>query len=198
MYINDKQFLLMNMFNLKKIVWPAIASLLIGISLLILIPVGLAEEEEFTVETLCREKVLPVLQEEYKLLETWMEQHFLNASSNRELLTQAVQRLKQFERKTFAHFNEVFVIPPGETSVDAAKAYERCSDILFDAQSQTRDILKSSVVSNTQVKKNIQIIQKYKAINSKLKALNNEMGFLQGYLNQLNSKVPCYLQQCVR
>jgi len=138
---------------------------------------------------------------EFDKYKIWMEQNFSNKSSTSSLLGLGQQRYREFADTLQNKYQSILKIQIGTSNVsvvDQGQAFVACQNKVNDYIAQAADLLKLRVESTSAIKRTLIFVEKYKEINSKLRALNLDVLKLSVNLQSFNQKLPCYLSQCVK
>lgn len=158
----------------------------------------------------CRERLVPLYDiETFKFFE-FLDEHFKNESSTSTLLNTAIRRYRGYKAKLREYYNELNPstaaqgagVVRGEAASDQllndAAKYEECAELT----QVYIDLAKEQMIRHIQrtgVKKNTTIyVQKYQALNARLRDLNVDIAKMLANYSTLNNKLPAFTQQCVQ
>lgn len=149
----------------------------------------------------CRQALVPLFDIELKEFFEFLEANFQNKSSNSSLTNIAIARFRDYKRNLnnyFAELNPAYDAELGTESYKAASAnYLTCSKIKDEYFDLAKKILIDHIKTTSAEKKTSVMLEKYQAINSRLRDLNMEISQLYGYFMAFKEKLPGFLQQCV-
>lgn len=149
----------------------------------------------------CRQALVPLFDIELKEFFEFLEANFQNKSSNSSLTNIAIARFRDYKRNLnnyFAELNPAYDAELGTESYKAASAnYLTCSKIKDEYFDLAKKILIDHIKTTSAEKKTSVMLEKYQAINNRLRDLNMEISQLYGYFMVFKEKLPGFLQQCV-
>lgn len=150
----------------------------------------------------CRQALTPLFDIELKEFFEFIEMNFQNKSSNSSLTNIAIARYRDFKRNLNSYFAELNPSINAEQGTEAyraaADAYVTCGRIKDEYFSMAKKMLIEHVKTTAAEKKASVMLDKYQALNSKLRDLNMEISQLYGYFVAFKEKLPGFLQKCVQ
>lgn len=151
--------------------------------------------------TQCRQALSPLFDIELKEFFGFLEKNFQNKSSNSSLTNAAIARYRDFKKNLDNYFTELNFSYDSEQNTEAIQAanlnYATCVKIKSEYSELAKKILIDHVKTTSAAKKTSVLLEKYQAINSKLRDLNMEISQLYGYFMAFKEKLPGFLQQCI-
>lgn len=148
----------------------------------------------------CRNNVVPFVEREEEVFFQQMNQHFQNRSDNSNLIGLAMELLQAHRQKLTRQLETHNVPEANRPIVDQQKELFACEQFVKEHLLTAQDALKRHIVGTSQAKKTTRLMEKYKAINTKLRKFNGEVGELLGYLKamqNLGNSECFYLRSCV-
>lgn len=149
----------------------------------------------------CRQALVPLFDIELKEFFEFLETNFQNKSSNSSLTNIAIARFRDYKRNLNNYFAELNPAYGAEQSTETYKAananYLTCSKIKDEYFELAKKMLIDHVKTTSAEKKASLMLEKYQAINGKLRDLNVEIAQLYGYFMAFKEKLPGFLQQCI-
>lgn len=149
----------------------------------------------------CRYTLTPLFDIELKEFFDFLEANFQNKSSNSSLMNIAISRFRDFKENLnhyYAELNPSADAGDGTENFKAASAaYLSCGKIRDEYFSLAKKMMIDHIKSSSAAKKASIMLEKYQAINSRLRDLNMEIAQLYGYFMAFKEKLPGFLQQCL-
>lgn len=145
----------------------------------------------------CRQSLVPVFEIEMVEFMEFVDNTFKNKSSNTSLLTLAIARYSKFKLNMESLVAQVQ--PSGQaasTYKDDFAAYSDCVKIMETYVSAAKDHLIKHVKNNTAQKKTTVMVEKYRAINDKLREMNIKIAKMYGLFLTFKDKFPGFLKEC--
>lgn len=147
----------------------------------------------------CKEKLIPIFDLELKDFFKFLDESFQNKSSNSSLTNIAIVRYQDFKNSLNDYFARLNINnASNEEYVRANNAYVLCAELLDQyfavAKSQMIDhIKKTSAVKTASV-----LLEKYKAINNRLRDLNTAISQMYGYFASFKALLPGFVKNCLQ
>ncbi|MBD3360203.1 hypothetical protein GF366_00205 [Candidatus Peregrinibacteria bacterium] len=130
----------------------------------------------------------------------FLEQHFQNKSSTSSLANIAIAKYSQYKNA----INSIFAELAPEASSEELDRYEtaysnysKCIKITNTYIDLTKDILMMHIKNNTTQKKTTILLEKYHALNNRLRDLNMAVAEMYSFFATLNNKLPGFLKECI-
>ena len=205
-----------NMMKKQKIVAVMVVAMLLNFSLA---GVTFADNQlvspsgEVGLISQCTVTLPPKYTEELQSFLSFLDETFKNKSSDSSLTDIAIQRFTEYKRAIKAIFAnlgpQAYALIDGKAGVDVDKtktissiaeidAYSNCQKLTEEyietGKQQMIDRIKGSA---TQKSATI-MLEKYKAINMKLRELNVEIAKMYAMFMSFANKLPGFLRECVR
>jgi|GEM_PF-4496228 len=125
-----------------------------------------------------------------------VEKLFLSKNPNSELIDSAIEIYSKYKHKAFDKYSTYFPIEGNFQSIESNKQSE-CYSNLMNRIQIAKNAIKTHIRSTTGVKKQTALIEKYKALDAKLRELNMVFGEIKGYFDALNNKVSKFIKNCL-
>lgn len=152
--------------------------------------------------TECQLSLEPAMEYAQETYLVFLNENFLNKSSNSTLTNIAIARYDEYKKELEAYFSnlEVGLSTAGILleNENEIKAYEQCQQLVDHYKDLGKDALKTHVISTSSDKKTTIFLEKYQAINSELSAGNQEIAKTYGYFITFTNKLPFFLDQCLK
>lgn len=155
--------------------------------------------------TQCRQALVPLFDIELKEFFEFLETNFQNKGSNSSLTNIAIARFKDYKDNLNDYFTRLSPSYDSELGGNSPEAYASanasflaCDKIKDEYLYNARKILISHIKTTSASKKASVLLDKYQAINSRLRDLNMEISQLYGYFMAFKAKLPGFLQQCIK
>ena len=87
-------------------------------------------------------------------------------------------------------------VPTSSLQAENIKEFDRCKTYYDEQIDGQRRMYLGHVISTAAKKKQTAIIQKYEALEVKMRDLNNSLGEMLGLVKALNKKVGCFIKTC--
>jgi hypothetical protein len=142
----------------------------------------------------CQEPMKEAIIKNLDEFRDFIDQHFQNKSSTSSLLEDAFKKFDEL----FVDLDSVIVkhFPKNVHQMAAMADISTCISLRDDALAQARSFIVTKAEATSTVKQTTALLDKYKAINDKLAALNLTMVNFKSLMETLAVKVPCYLDKC--
>lgn len=128
----------------------------------------------------------------------FLETNFQNKSANSSLTNIAIARYSDYKRTLNSLFQELRPDNINGTSVGETTAYIDCISITDAYVKVGKDKLIEQVKKTAGQKQATVILEKYQAINSKLRDLNLAVAQMYGYFMSFKEKLPGFLKECIQ
>lgn len=173
--------------------------------------------------TQCRNVLVPAYDLELVEFLKFLETNFQNKSANSSLTNTAIRRYSEFRLSIRQKFNKLqpgLSIDPASVSIsevigeglvpftrlgsdfkptgqEEIAAYQACSKITDSYLDLAKNRMVEQIKTTSAQKRTTIMVEKYKAINTRLRDLNTEISRMYGYFMTFKSKLPGFLQECV-
>ena len=161
---------------------------------------GRAEEVSAVVaaekETQCLVGMKKFVDKEFLDYRNFLEEHFKSKDSTKSLLDVGVQKFEEFKYKVEKKLEEYFKLnnEGGDIRLQAIRL-NSCNDFATNSIDDARKLLELRAVRTSNIKETTVMLEKYQAINGKLRNLNSEMQRMKANLETFSQKLPCYLRK---
>jgi len=125
-----------------------------------------------------------------------IEKLFLSKNPNSTLINSAIDIYSKYKHKAFDKYSTYFPLAGSFQSIEGNKQSE-CYSKVTDKIGVARNAMKTHIKSTTGVKKQTALIEKYKALDAKLRELNMVFGEIKGYFDAFNNKLPKFVKECL-
>lgn len=126
----------------------------------------------------------------------FLESNFQNKSANSSLSNVAIARYRDYKLAIEDLF--ILIKPVEGVYQQQQAAYLDCVVIKEEYLQVAKDKLISHIRKNSAQKKTVVLLEKYQAINSKLRDLNVEVAEMYGYFMTFKEKLPGFLRECIQ
>lgn len=132
----------------------------------------------------------------------FLETNFLNKSSASSLTNIAISRFSEFKLK----LNELYgLLTPNvnlstgtAASSDELASLSNCNSLIEEYSERAKETMIKHIKNNSAQKNSIIMVEKYKAVNIKLRDMNLQIAKMYGSLMAFNSKLPWFSKQCIQ
>jgi hypothetical protein len=157
---------------------------------------GLADKSTFD----CKTTLVNLADLELYHFFVFLDEHFQNKSANSSLTNIAIARYANF--KIALDDNMAKLTPGGkDTTVtsfaDEISAFEDCKQINDSYIEIGKDKLIEKIKNTSAQKKTTIMVEKYKAINDRLREVNLKISKMYGYFQAFSDKLPGFLRECI-
>lgn len=135
---------------------------------------------------------------------SFLERNFLNESADTSLMNIAVARYKEYKIALDTRLQELNPDNPnGGTSGEASlyleelNSYYDCLEMTENAKTFIKGYMISHIKKNSSQKKTIIMVEKYQAINLKLRDLHFEIARMYALFETFKNKLPFFLSECL-
>ncbi len=135
----------------------------------------------------------------------FLEENFLNESSNTSLTNIAISRYAEFKTRIESIFNSTAGIETPEVDagffltrfeeIDMLSACQRLKDEYLKL---AKERMMEHIKNNQAQKRSLIIIDKYKSINSGLRDLNIKISRIFGAFSELRDRLPFFSSECIQ
>jgi len=73
-----------------------------------------------------------------------------------------------------------------------------CDELITDVVTEMELVLARAVAKSTSKKSALPLVSKFDQINIKLEQLVNDVNYIADQISAFNSRVPCYIESCIR
>lgn len=145
----------------------------------------------------CKNTLVPLMDIELKEFLDFLDQTFQNKSSNSSLTNLAIAKYSEYKTNIDNLFSRINVNDEVANIVAANNAYGICAGLVDEYYAAGKKILFDHIKQNTSVKTTAILLEKYQAINSKLRDLNMTISQMFGYFSTFKAVFPGFLKQCI-
>ena len=75
---------------------------------------------------------------------------------------------------------------------------DSCNQLIDDVTLEMQLVFERAIEKSTAKKSSLTLVSKFDQINIKLGELANEIDYIAGQVSAFNSRVPCYVENCIR
>lgn len=147
--------------------------------------------------TECRKALAPAFDIELYQFLQFLETNFQNKSSNSSLTNTAIARYRDYKRNLNRLFVQLKPKSDKETYETANQNFLLCSKLKNSYFDMAKKSLIDHVKKTSAQKQTTILLEKYQAINARLRDLNLEISQMYGYFMTFFNKLPGFLQNCV-
>ncbi len=147
--------------------------------------------------TECRKALAPAFDIELYQFLQFLETNFQNKSSNSSLTNTAIARYRDYKRNLNRLFAQLSPKSDEETYETANANFLLCSKLKNTYFDMAKKSLIDHVKKTGAQKQAIVLLEKYQAINTRLRDLNLEISQMYGYFMTFFNKLPGFLQNCI-
>ena len=145
----------------------------------------------------CQSALVPIYDIELKQFLEFLDTNFQNKSSNSSLTDIAIARYQDFKENLNNLFGRVNVNDPNQGYLEAQKAYSLCSDLKTQYFVEAKKMMIDHIKETAAVKTTTIMLEKYQAINSKLRDLNTSISQMYGYFMSFKNMLPGFVGECL-
>jgi hypothetical protein len=151
----------------------------------------------------CQEELARFADPEFENYKTFMEDNFKNKSSTSSLLDLGIARYDKFKGDIYGKFNQLMsdqlTLASTKNSSNAwqGSGLEKCQELANQYIDDASKLLTMRAISTSNIKKTSVFVEKYQQINTKLRALNEDMMRMVVNISAFEQKLPCYLRTCI-
>lgn len=168
----------------------------------------------------CRQTLVPAYDLELMEFLKFLEINFQNKSANSSLTNTAIRRYSEFRMSIKEKFNSLQIgisvatsiptIVPGDSiwpgitggyvpdlGTNEIAAYQACAAVTDSYLDLGKNIMIEQIKNTSAQKRTTAMVEKYKAVNTRLRDLNTEVAKMYAYFMTFKSKLPGFLQECV-
>lgn len=145
----------------------------------------------------CKDTLSALMDNELKEFLDFLDQTFQNKSSNSSLTNLAIAKYSEYKTNIDNLFSRINVNDEVANIVAANNAYGICAGLVDEYYAAGKKILFDHIKQNTSVKTTAILLEKYQAINSKLRDLNMTISQMFGYFSTFKAVFPGFLKQCI-
>jgi len=147
--------------------------------------------------TQCRTALAPLFDLELKQFMEFLDTTFQNKSNNSSLTNLAIARYQGFKENLNQLFSQVSINNSDENIIAAQDAYALCANVKDEYFTQAKKVLIDHIKKTAAVKSASIMLEKYQAINSKLRDLNTAIVQMYGYFMTFKSVLPGFISKCI-
>ncbi|MFH1284825.1 MAG: hypothetical protein ABIH78_04560 [Candidatus Peregrinibacteria bacterium] len=147
------------------------------------------------------QKIVEIYDFETLVFLKFLEENFQNSSSTSSLANIAIVRYREYKKSLQATFAQL--APQAETSDDLKKFevaydnYSKCAEITDTYISLAKERMIEHIKNNASQKKTTMLLEKYHAINDRLRELNMAVAEMYSFFATFKNKLPGFLRECV-
>ena len=149
----------------------------------------------------CRQQLVPIYDLELLEFFKYLEETFENKSANSTLTNLAIARYSRYRYRLYETFSLLQPDASGgapSKSLTLLSNYNRCSEITQAYVDLGKAKLVEHVKKNSFQKRSTVLLEKYQAIGSRLKEMNQAIAEMYSNYVALNNKLPGFLRQCIQ
>lgn len=150
----------------------------------------------------CRERLVPIYDLETVEFLRFLEDNFQNKSSNSTLTNAAIARYRGYKKDLEFHFSKIEPLYSTDTDLktytQAFEAYSLCSTVTEAYLQIAREKMIAHIQATSNQKRTTAFIEKYQAINDRLRDTNLEVAQMYGYFLTFKNKLPGFTPQCIQ
>lgn len=147
--------------------------------------------------TECQSALAPLYDLELKQFQEFLETTFQNKSSNSSLMNIAIARYQKFKDKLNGLFAQIGTTASDTDYVRAQNSYALCAEIKNEYYAQAKKSMIDHIKKITSIKTTTIMLEKYQAINSKLRDLNMAISQMYGYFMTFKNILPGFVKKCL-
>ena len=151
---------------------------------------------ESTDITQCQLVLAPILDKEVEEFQLYLNDHFLSKSSTSSLSNVAIARFDQYQQNINSALK--FLNFKNEGVQNEINYYQQCQIMAAQYIETGKQLLLDKIKSNASQKQASLLLEKHKAINSKLRNVQMETAKMYGFYMTFKNRLPGYLNQCVQ
>ena len=144
----------------------------------------------------CKKNLSRALDVEFYDFLKFLEVNFQNKSSNSSLANIAIGRYRDYKLNVENLFAQIKAVEG--TFAQQNAAYLDCIVIKDEYLKLAKSKLLEHIKKNSAQKKTIVLLEKYQAINSKLRDLNVEIAEMYASFMTFKERLPGFLQECIQ
>lgn len=148
----------------------------------------------------CVDSLTPLYDLELLEFLRFLETNFQNKSSNSSLNKIAIARFASFRNNLTTHFaavNPNLAFDAENLTREELNAYNGCRTLTNAYIDMGKEMMINHIKSNTAQKQTTVMIEKYKAINDRLREMHLDFSRTYAMLNTFKDKLPGFLRQCI-
>ncbi|MBI5754358.1 hypothetical protein HZA40_04415 [Candidatus Peregrinibacteria bacterium] len=148
--------------------------------------------------TQCKDYLVPLFDLELKDFLQYLDTTFQNKSSNSSLTNTAIARYQDYKSTLEGLFSRLDINDPkNQDYVTASAAYDLCANLLNVYYSTGKKMMIDHIKQTAATKNTSVLLEKYQAINSKLRDLNTVIAQMFGYFSTFKDIFPGFVEQCL-
>ena len=146
----------------------------------------------------CTLKMRQYLPEKEKEFLTFIEEKFESEGPNSTKVNESVDKYMATRNEIWGTFLEYSGGRADDDLLQITARAPNCYILVENSYTALEDVLKKYATTTTASKTTSKLVEKYKEINGKLSGLNKSIGRMKGYIDAFESKLPCYIEKCIR
>lgn len=135
----------------------------------------------------------------------FLEANFQNKSSNSSLVNTAITRFSEYKKTLNSLFGKLHPSTAlsgvegltANTTANELIAYDNCLELKEFYLDAAKQKMIDHIKTNTAQKKAAIFVEKYQAINSRLRDLNLAIAKMYGFFMTFKEKLPFFIEQCI-
>lgn len=145
----------------------------------------------------CQSALAPIYDIELKQFLEFLDTNFQNKSNTGSLTNIAIARYQDFKENLNNLFLMVHVNSSDQNILATQTAYALCANIKNEYFSKAKKMMIDHIKKTSSVKTTTILIEKYQAINSKLRDLNTAISQMYGYFVSFDKMLPSFIGKCL-
>lgn len=146
----------------------------------------------------CQANLVPLFDLELNDFLKFLDKSLQNKSSNSSLTNIAIARYQDYKRTLKDLFARINVNDPKNQNIaNSNTAYVLCANLLNVYYSSAKKMMIDHIKKTTAIKNTSVLLEKYQAINSKLRDLNMAISQLYGFFATFKDILPGFVKQCL-
>jgi len=156
--------------------------------------VAFGAAEFFSYEN-CVSGMSTIVQARQKTFFGYLENHFKSNKQDSQLVDDAVNAYRDYKEELWSQLEQFKQgTAPNAEQLDALDA---CRRLIETSTLEAKDMLKLRASSSMRFKSTSILLEKYKAINTKLADLNFLIAKVVAAFKTFNNKMPCFVKNCL-
>lgn len=150
----------------------------------------------------CQQSLVPAYDIELLEFLQFLDDNFKNKSANSSLTNIAITGYGRYKKAIEAVFAELRpnLVPGSETNLISTEVegYQSCADITDRYITLAKEKMLEHIKNTSAQKKTTMMVEKYQAINAKLRNMNLAIAQMYGMFMSFKEKLPGFLQECTK
>lgn len=145
----------------------------------------------------CQTALAPIYDIEIKQFLEFLDTNFKNKSSTSSLTNIAIARYQDFKENLNNIFAKISINSSDQNYVAAQTAYALCANIKNEYFAQAKKMMIDHIKMTVSVKTTTILLEKYQAINNKLRDTNTAISQMYGYFTSFSKMLPSFVEKCL-